>query len=255
MYQTPAREQLGAARQLPTGFVDQPRGASPRSFVDEPRASARRLMSDFGNLLLNSALRSATPPHAETSPCTPRVGPDWRRARTALLNICCRRSTLSHHRRFIVVSSSSHHRHIIVTSSSHHRRLIVVFRSAKERTVAERKATLLGCGVSPTGLVEYDPRSLPRRAPSGAQGGGRFRRPRPRGNSAGCARRDRPHGGHVTRRPALDVARRGASRASAAEGLDPSPCGREPAHGGGKESSVGGSVAGVTVHSPVEVFP
>gem|GEM_PF-6515751 len=50
------RERLGAARQLPTGFVNQPRGASPRSFADEPRASARRLMSDFGNLLLNSAL-------------------------------------------------------------------------------------------------------------------------------------------------------------------------------------------------------
>jgi len=140
MYQTPAREQLGAARQLPTGFVDQPRGASPRSFVDEPRASARRLMSDFGNLLLNSALRSATPPHAETSPCTPRVGPDWRRARTALLNICCRRSTLSHHRRFIVVSSSSHHRHIIVTSSSHHRHIIVVSSSsfAPRRSVLSR---------------------------------------------------------------------------------------------------------------------
>jgi|GEM_PF-5296013 len=50
-------KRLGAARQLPTGFVNQPRGASPRSFADEPRASARRLMSDFGNLLLNSALR------------------------------------------------------------------------------------------------------------------------------------------------------------------------------------------------------
>ena len=57
MDQTPTRERLGAARQLPTGFVDQPRGASPRSFADEPRASARRLMSDFGDLLLNSALR------------------------------------------------------------------------------------------------------------------------------------------------------------------------------------------------------